>query len=53
MALVVATPKEYEEKGQFKLPTSDKPSWPHPVVIGGKLYIREQNKLFCYDVRQK
>ncbi len=53
MALVAATPKEYEEKGQFKLPTSNKPSWPHPVVIGGKLYIREQELLLAYDVRRK
>ena len=53
MALVVATPKQYEERGTFRIPDSVKPSWPHPVVTGGKLYLRDQNTLFCYDVRKK
>ena len=53
MALVVATPKEYEERGTFRIPGSAKPSWPHPVVIGGKLYLRDQDTLFCYDVRKQ
>jgi outer membrane protein assembly factor BamB len=53
MALVTATPEGYEQKGTFQIPGSEKPSWSHPVVIGGKLYLREQNTLFCYDVRQK
>jgi hypothetical protein len=25
--------------------------WTHPVVIGGKLYLRDQDLLFCYDVK--
>jgi hypothetical protein len=25
-------------------------SWPHPVIANGKLYIRDQNALHCYDV---
>ena len=53
MALVVATSKEYEERGTFRIPGSAKPSWPHPVVTGGKLYLRDQDTLFCYDVRKK
>ena len=53
MALVVATPKEYEERGTFRIPDTSKPSWPHPVVTGGKLYLRDQDTLFCYDVRKK
>jgi len=32
---------------------SDAQAWPHPVVAGGKLYIRDQDKLFCYDIKQK
>ncbi|HTU26853.1 MAG TPA: PQQ-binding-like beta-propeller repeat protein [Pirellulales bacterium] len=53
MTLVTATPKEYEERGSFRVPGSDKPSWPHPVVTGGKLYLRDQDTLFVYDVRKK
>jgi hypothetical protein len=29
------------------------PSWSHPVITGGKLYLRENDKVFCYDVRAK
>ena len=29
------------------------PSWAHPVVTGGKLYLRHFNKLYCYDVEKK
>ena len=25
--------------------------WAHPVVIGGKLYLRDQDLIFCYDVK--
>ncbi len=52
MALVAATPKEFQEKGQFKIPGVDQPSWSHPVVTGGKLYLREQDALLCYDVKK-
>jgi outer membrane protein assembly factor BamB len=50
MALVEASPKEYKLKGTFKIPNVRDPSWPHPTVIGGKLYLREQDTLYCYDV---
>lgn len=52
MALVGATPQGYEEKGQFKIPAVEQPSWPHPVIAGGKLYLREQDALLCYDVKK-
>lgn len=52
MALVGATPDEYREKGAFKIPAVEQPSWSHPVVVGGKLYLREQDALYCYDLKQ-
>jgi len=52
MALVDASPKGYKLQGQFKIPDSTKPSWPHPVVVGGRLYLREQDELFVYDLRK-
>jgi outer membrane protein assembly factor BamB len=50
MALVEASPEGYKLKGKFKIPDVKDPSWPHPTVIGGKLYLREQDTLYCYDV---
>jgi outer membrane protein assembly factor BamB len=52
-ALVEASPEGYKEVGSFKLPKTDGPSWAHPVVVGGRLYLREGDTLFCYDVREK
>ncbi|MGE3803973.1 MAG: PQQ-binding-like beta-propeller repeat protein [Gemmataceae bacterium] len=52
MALIEANPKEYKLKGSFKIPDQRRPSWPHPVVLDGKLYLREQDKLLCYDVKK-
>lgn len=54
VALIDATPDGYQEKGRFEQPDrSDKNSWPHPVVIDGRLYLRDQDVLLCYDVKQK
>jgi len=53
IALVEATPNGYKEKGRFDQPDrSSENSWPHPVISGGKLYLRDQDALFCYDVKQ-
>jgi outer membrane protein assembly factor BamB len=51
MALVPATPTEYKETGTFKIPNAETQSWAHPVVAGGKLYLREQDVLWCYNVK--
>jgi outer membrane protein assembly factor BamB len=50
--LIEATPTGYKEKGSFQIPDVKGPSWPHPVVAGGKLYLREADTLYCYDVRK-
>ena len=52
--LVEVNPYEYVEHGRFSPPDkTDKPQWTHPVVANGKLYIRDQDNLFCYDVTAK
>lgn len=52
MALIEANPKEYKLVSSFKLPEqSGRPSWPHPVIANGKLYVRDQDKLICFDVK--
>jgi outer membrane protein assembly factor BamB len=51
--LAEATPKGYVEKGRFPIQDQGRPSWAHPVVVGGKLYLRNQGVLSCYDVKAK
>lgn len=53
MALIEANPKEYVLKGKFKIKTHNSESWPHPVIAGGKLYLRDQDDLLCYDIKAK
>lgn len=54
MSLVKASPEKYEELGSFTVPGSgERPSWAHPVIADGRLYLREQDRIVCYDVREK
>jgi outer membrane protein assembly factor BamB len=54
MALIDATPAGYRLVSKFQLPEdSSKPSWPHPVIANGKLYVRDQDVLMCFDVKAK
>jgi outer membrane protein assembly factor BamB/precorrin-6B methylase 2 len=44
----------YVKRGQIKIPVhSREPTWTFPVVAGGHLYLRDQDILLCYDVRDK
>lgn len=52
MMLIEATPSGYREKGQFTIPNVRNPSWSHPVVAGGRLYLREQDTLHVYDIKR-
>lgn len=51
VALAEATPEAYREAGKFKIQSHGRPAWAHPVVCGGRLYIRDQESLTAYDVR--
>src|SRR5215510_4289090 len=53
VGLAEATPNSYVEKGRFSVPEQGRPSWAHPVVVGGNLYIRDQGTLTAYDVKAK
>jgi len=56
VTLVEANPEEYVEKGQFTLEPQSRirsprgKIWTHPVVLNGKLYLRDQEYIHCYDV---
>lgn len=44
----------YQEHGRFEqLDQSGKEAWTHPVIANGRLYVRDQDVLLCYDVRAK
>jgi len=49
--LLDATPEGYREKGSLTIPDVRDPSWPHLTVADGRLYVREQDNLYVYDVR--
>lgn len=52
--LVKADPSEYKEVGKFTPPgAGERPSWSHPVILDGKLYLRDQDVITCYDVRKR
>jgi outer membrane protein assembly factor BamB len=54
MLLIEPSPKEYIERGRFDQPDrSPQPAWPHPVIANGKLYLRDQDVLLCYDIKAK
>ena len=59
VALVEATPEGYKEASRFKLSPQSKIRarrgmiWVHPVVIGGHLLLRDQEHIYCFDVRGK
>lgn len=54
MLLIEPSPKGYIERGRFDQPDrSQSMAWAHPVIANGKLYLLDQDNLFCYDVRAK
>ncbi len=50
--LFEATPSAYKEKGRFDPPNTSGPKWAHPTISGGKLYLRDNDLLLCYDLAE-
>ena len=59
VALVEASPDGWNEKGRFKLEPQTslrKPAgriWTHPVIANGRLYLRDQELITCFDIKAK
>ena len=53
VGLIEATPAGYREKGRFRIQQDSLPTWTHPVIAGGRLYLRDQDMIYAYDVREK
>ena len=52
--LIEPSSKQYVERGRFDPPDrSQQPAWTYPVIANGKLYVRDQDVLLCYDVKSK
>lgn len=49
----LVNPVDGKEISTFKIPNGSNDCWAHPVVVGGKLYIRERDTVWCYDVKSK
>lgn len=58
VVLIDASPQGWTERGRFILePQSEIRSprggiWVHPVIVDGKLFLRDQQYVYCYDVKQ-
>ena len=67
VGLVETNPKEFKLVSSFKLPEASKlrgtaPTalrtatealiWSHPVIANGRLYVRDQELVFCYEVKE-
>jgi len=53
VGLAEARPDSYAEHGRFRLQTGSAPTWSHPIVSGGKLFLRDQDTIYAYDIKAK
>lgn len=53
VGLAEASPAGYVEKGRFEIADQGWPSWAHPAVSGGTLYVRNQGILAAYDIKAR
>jgi len=54
MVLAKADPTSYQEVSSFTPPNAtERSSWAHPVIVDGMLFLREQDAVLCYDIRDK
>ena len=52
MALVKPSDDGFELKGMLEIEDPGKnPTWSHPVILNGRLYLRYGDKLAVYNVR--
>ena len=52
VALVRPAPRAFQVVSQFQIPKGGRgPAWAHPVVCGGRLYLRHGECLWVYDIQ--
>ena len=52
VGLAEATPTGYVEKGRFSIQQAGQPTWAHPIISGGRLFIRDQDTVYAYNVKK-
>ena len=52
VGLAKCLPDRFEMVGEFFV-AGEGPSWAHPVVTGGRLYLRYDKNLYCFDVKAR
>jgi len=52
MGLIEASSEGFNRVSMFDLPEGQGPSWAHPVISDGKLYLRWADRLFAYDIQR-
>ena len=50
VGLAEANPKAYRELGRFSVEHGKQRAWAHPVIAGGRLLLRTQDRVRAYDV---
>ncbi len=51
LILVTATPEKYVEQGRFTpSERSEQNTWTYPIVVRKKLYLRDQDTVYCYGL---
>jgi outer membrane protein assembly factor BamB len=53
VGLAEANPTGYREHGRFRIQAGSLPTWSHPIISNGKLFIRDQDNIYAYDIRPK
>jgi len=54
MILIEPSREKYIERGRFDQPDRTRsPAWTYPVIANGKLYVRDQDVLLCYDIKAR
>lgn len=51
LALVRPNPEKFDRVSEFQTPLGHRRCWTNPVVANGRLYARDEAKMFCYPVK--
>jgi outer membrane protein assembly factor BamB len=58
VVLIDVSPQGWQEHGRFTIPQHTKLNrklghiWTHPVVAGCRLFLRDQDLIFCFDIKE-
>lgn len=53
VGLARATPSGYREQSRFQISRGSYPTWTPPAIADGRLYLRDQDALYCFDIQAR